>query len=374
MRLNSDLNPTRVSPPRSRSRFLSFLPALLLFGLVTSCGKIGNPLPPEILIPKPVDNLTSRQIGNGFRLSWTLPSLNTNGSKATTIQRVEVYREMQPIDQPLPAANQVAKLFKGTKIISIDKNHFDAFSANGMLVFTDKFPGIDANTLPKSRFWYAVKVFNAKRQDAGFSNILIRQYLTTAAPISHIDFRAEETAINLTWDPPSSSAPIAGYNIYRSEHSKAYGLMPLNPEPVKENRFADKSFQFGTTYYYMIRSVSKEGTITAESEDSSEFALKPVDVFPPKSPTGLTTVFADGKMNLLWDPNLESDFAGYHVYRSEDGSTFHRISTELLKSPTFRDENIQAGGKYYYRVTALDTAGNESPPSQVAIGIAGGPN
>ena len=97
-----------------------------------------------------------------------------------------------------------------------------------------------------------------------------------------------------------------------------------------------------------------------------------MDVFPPKTPTGLIVVFADGKMNLLWDASLEPDFAGYNVFRSDDGVTFTKINDSLLKSPTFRDERVEAGKKYLYRVSAVDQTGNESPPSPTVTQNAGG--
>jgi len=117
----------------------------------------------------------------------------------------------------------------------------------------------------------------------------------------------------------------------------------------------------------------KQGADTAESFDSQEYSFKPVDVFPPKAPSGLMVVFAEGRINLLWDANFESDFAGYNVYRSEDGISFTKINDVPLKSPTYRDEKTEPGKKYSYRVTALDAIGNESTPSEIMAGTVGGP-
>lgn len=175
------MQPT-TSSTRNSSKPVPHLTAFvftLLFvgGFMAACGKVGPPQPPEILIPRVVSDLTSRQIGAGVRLSWTLPALNTNGSKATTNRRIEVYREIQPLTAPLPTPEKEAELFHGTRILTIDIANLAAFTDHGQMVFTDQFPGVDPAALPDTRFWYAVKVINKKNQDAGFSNIIIRQWL-----------------------------------------------------------------------------------------------------------------------------------------------------------------------------------------------------
>lgn len=380
LRIHRFLNPTSKFRMQSIERRFFFskvgrgaLMALWMVELI-SCGKVGPPLPPEVLVPKPITDLASAQVGHEIKLTWTLPTLNTNGSKATTIQRIEVYRQIQPSTEPPPKAEQILNQFRGSKVISIDMTHLDAFTERGRVIFVDKFPGISPETLSSNRFSYAVKVLNKKRQEAGFSNVVIRQYLPVPPPIPHIDFKAEETKIILTWSAPPSGIALAGYNVYRSDQGKLHPPTLLNTAPVQDTRFEDQNFQFGTTYSYTVRSVVKRDTVTAESFDSPEFAFKPIDVFPPKTPTGLTVVFAEGKINLLWDTNLESDFAGYNAYRSEDGSTFKKINDSLLKSPTFRDGKIQRDNRYFYRVTAVDTSGNESPPSEVVPGVAESPH
>lgn len=356
------------------AKLFRFLLLFLGTSLATGCGKVGPPLPPEILIPKPVTDLSSVQIGPQIKLTWTLPTLNTNGTKATTIQKIEVYRQIQPRTDPLPIPETLAKSFQGTKIMVIDIANLSAFTERGKMIFMDKFPGLDPDTLAENQYWYGVKVKSKKGQEAGYSNVIGRQLLGVPPSIPHIDFRGEETMILLGWSRPrlggSLGPQLIGFNVYRSEQSQVHPPAPLNEKPIPEARFEDKGFQFGTTYYYTVRSVVQEKTWMAESLDSPEFAFKPVDVFPPKPPTGLTLVFADGRMNLAWDSNSETDFAGYNLYRGEDGISFKKINGLLLKSPTFRDDTIEAGKTYFYRVAAVDNSGNESRPSNAAPGKA----
>jgi fibronectin type 3 domain-containing protein len=98
------------------------------------------------------------------------------------------------------------------------------------------------------------------------------------------------------------------------------------------------------------------------------------DIFPPHPPSGLEAVpggatAADHSIDLSWSPNTEADLAGYIVYRQEIDSkgavtgTVTRLNQTPVVGPAYRDQTAMAGRRYAYRVTAVDTAGNESAPS-----------
>ena len=74
-------------------------------------------------------------------------------------------------------------------------------------------------------------------------------------------------------------------------------------------------------------------------------------------------------LELSWAINPETDIAGYNVYRSDQADNLrNRLNTELLRTPAFRDMNVLPGHRYFYSVTAVDHAGNESPSSAVVSG------
>ena len=76
-----------------------------------------------------------------------------------------------------------------------------------------------------------------------------------------------------------------------------------------------------------------------------------------------------GQVSVAWDANTESDIAGYNVYRSTDPNlpkgSWTKLNQTLLTRTTFQDERVESGQKYYYYITAVDHAGNVSPPSEV---------
>ena len=63
---------------------------------------------------------------------------------------------------------------------------------------------------------------------------------------------------------------------------------------------------------------------------------------------------------------MESDLAGYNIFRWLKGGQPQKLNTQLVQVASFRDENVEAGKTYFYVVSAVDLRGNESPRSAEA--------
>ena len=65
------------------------------------------------------------------------------------------------------------------------------------------------------------------------------------------------------------------------------------------------------------------------------------------------------QVTLAWDPNTESDLAGYRVhYGTASGS--YTSHTDVHNVTSFTVTGLTAGQTYYFAATAYDTSGNES--------------
>jgi len=102
--------------------------------------------------------------------------------------------------------------------------------------------------------------------------------------------------------------------------------------------------------------------------------VTPHDTFPPAPPQGLVAALLPGLapstvfVDLSWSINLETDLAGYRVYRSEqEGIRGQLVTPELLPTPAVRDRSVQPGHRYWYTATAVDRAGNESEPGAPVV-------
>ncbi len=81
-----------------------------------------------------------------------------------------------------------------------------------------------------------------------------------------------------------------------------------------------------------------------------------------RPPSALIADAGDKKAYLEWNPNLETNLLGYHVYRKE-GEDFVRITPKPVPSTNYIDQNLINGQIYRYVVCAIDEQGEESPPS-----------
>ncbi len=90
------------------------------------------------------------------------------------------------------------------------------------------------------------------------------------------------------------------------------------------------------------------------------------DYTPPSPPTGISVLNGDNRVDLSWNPNRESDIAGYNVYYSYtyDGK-YTLIGT--TKNTYFIDNGAVNGTTYYYGVAAFDYNGNESDLSHDVV-------
>jgi predicted small lipoprotein YifL len=75
-----------------RNVLLFFAAALFL----ASCGLKGPPLPPEAVAPERVGDLTVGRADGGVTLTWTMPSVNTDGTKLTDLVGFKVLRKDVP--------------------------------------------------------------------------------------------------------------------------------------------------------------------------------------------------------------------------------------------------------------------------------------
>jgi len=102
------------------------------------------------------------------------------------------------------------------------------------------------------------------------------------------------------------------------------------------------------------------------------YAFLSTEPFPP---SGLAVSASPDEISLKWSVFDSVDVAKYRVYRdpalidSSDGpSRYTALDSTTVGDTTFTDTNVTPGQTYFYRVTAVDTSGNESGFSEQASG------
>lgn len=116
----------------------------------------------------------------------------------------------------------------------------------------------------------------------------------------------------------------------------------------------------GTTIYtdgnYVLvsRAIDKAGN---QAQTAISFI---VDVRPSK-PTGLSINRASTTADLYWNANIETDIAGYNVYRNDI-----KLNNAPIPNTEYFDNNLTTSTSYIYNITAVDLAGHESDQTGIS--------
>jgi parallel beta-helix repeat protein len=100
-----------------------------------------------------------------------------------------------------------------------------------------------------------------------------------------------------------------------------------------------------------------------------------LDTAAPDAPAGVAALGRNRSVSLRWGKSAAADLAGYRIYRSETPlSGYAPAGRTELNAFTDADPTLVNARTYYYRLTAVDAAGNESLPAGTeAIPVAPGP-
>jgi len=317
--------------------------------------------------------LSGAQRGNQVILSWPAPQRNAPDDSVQSIRRIDIYRLAEKPNAPLPLTEEEFAT-RSTLIGSVTYDQIK--KATDTLSYTDT---LELAGEP-ARLRYAIRYVNASNQRAAFSNfLLIEPAGRIAKPPTVIVTGNEirEGSVVISWQPPAAnidgSTPVnlLGYNVYRTAESQGKASQTLiNTSLISGEQFIDKNIRYGENYRYIVRSVSLgTGGAQVESLNSNPISVSPRDVFPPSAPAAITIAAAPGRLSIFFPANPEPDVVGYNIYRSTDPDLskerWTKLTSSIITRTTFQDENVESGKRYYYYLTAVDQAGNVSPPSEV---------
>ncbi len=357
---------------RSWTPWLIWLCPLLL----AACAKTGDPHPPVAVVPKPAADFAARQYSDQVVLTVSMPTENTDGSAVDHLGETQVLRCVESDrskDAPIPEADF---LKQAAVISSVSADKIGDYLHDKTVQFRDELSFPDRSVIYREAFRYAVRFFNRKKQSAGLSNQVFIAPVPVPPPPKGLSAEETQQYVVLRWNPPAEnidgSRPprVAGYNVYRTEDPKNFPPLPLNSKLLQKPEFEDRTFQFDKTYYYAVSVIASPENPLAESLPSAALKVVTRDIFPPGPPQNLNGVPVEGAVLLLWGAPPDTDVAGYRVYRKEEGSgAFVPLQSELVTILSYRDATVRAGGKYTFRVTAVDTHGNEGPPAETSVGV-----
>lgn len=372
--------------------------AALLLPLAIGCASPGLPRPPSLHLPKVVEDLSAQRIGDAVELRWTTPSKATDDLDITGALTAELCRETRPSAAP----SQLAGTPSGC--VSIKRLPVSL----GPSRTTDPLPPALTHD-PAVLLSYRIQIFNIHGHSAGLSTAALAISGAAPPPVEHLRATLVRSGIQLEWQPEAASAPVELKRLLitapapkptsnpaarakqvsdlKPSQSPEVHLGAANPSSdrgggVDPGGVVDRTAQRDQTYRYTaqrVRKVTLAGhTLELRSPSSPVITVVMHDTFPPAPPSGLAAIpGGTGSLNpsphvsidLSWQPVPDLDVAGYIVYRQQLTSTGTltgsptRLTLTPVVSPAFSDRTAVPGEAYAYRVTAIDTAGNESAPS-----------
>jgi hypothetical protein len=358
--------------------------ALILSAVAIGCAAPGEPYERKAPTPVAITDLTAVQFGSEVQLTFTLPQQSLDKRPLQALPTIEIYRDF--FKPPAPGEPAPKSPASPTLLVTIPSAMEDRYFVQGHIHFTDTFGPHDFEKHPDSLAVYTVRTQISEKKPSANSNVASVHVFAPFDAIADLTTQVTQAGIVLSWTPPArtlagATLSVGVYHIYRGVPDPF--AAPGDPSKLKSPLvkiadaqappFEDTQFEFGASYVYSVRSVAQYPDASVESSDSNLAALTPRDTFPPASPQELIVVLvpaqgdASAHLELSWAISPETDVAGYNVYRSEqEGTQGSRINMDLLLTPAFRDMNTQPGHRYFYTVTAVDRAGNESPASAAA--------
>jgi len=358
--------------------------------VLVACGAPGVPVPPTLELARPVSDLRAARKGDNVYLVWTVPAKTVDRQTVRHPGPTRICRSLKIEfhDCEKPVAEIPASRFPLPSIGSRKGRAATKVQAS----FTDAIPRELQKEDPTAGLTYAVSVLNEGGRSAGLSNLVKVPSAPTLPPPEQFNARVDSDGVLLFWNcPPATNAepnPALRHRlrIYRRENyprepgkQNDTSVGDVNFDTCAQNQqppqFLDQSFEWEKRYDYhaaVVTLVSETGKPEAEVEgdDTPVIQVFAHDIFPPAAPTGLQAVFSGvGQapfVDLVWSPDTEADLTGYNIYRREEGAQGVKLNSEPVKTPAYRDTNMQSGRKYFYSVSAVDERGNESARSEEA--------
>lgn len=175
--------------------------------------------------------------------------------------------------------------------------------------------------------------------------------------------------IDLSWTGSTDGGSgMEGYWVYRKASTEAdYKRIAF----TTTTNYSAIDLRADVSYSFKIAAVDKAGNLSAQS--GAGIRLTPSgarnDSNPPAQPEVLWALIVGdppgSKTNkvvqLLWEANLEADVDGYNILRSTSANAgFVQINEGLVNDTSYEDIKVKEGTTYYYKIEAIDVAGNKS--------------
>ncbi len=343
-----------------RIGFASTLLLAVTIGLA-GCGFKTEPVPPQQIVPRAIDDLSYAIDDAGVTLKWTYPEKSVNGDELTEIYSFDVYRAVVPIADlcetcPIPFGE--ATEIPGGVTAESGKRRVGEYKTSLLR--------------PDHKYFYKMTSRISWWAASADSNIVSFVWQIPPGVPSGFSAVAEDGRIMLSWQPvttlvdgsPADKQVL--YQVSRSEGGKDFVQIG---SPVDRTSFTDSDVVNGKKYFYKVQSLMMLEADRISGGVTEIVDATPVDKTPPAAPSAVRATATKKGNRVYWERPRDPSVTAHRVYRRlAKQATSELIGEVAMPTSIFLDQNVPADSSVFYTVTALDAAtpANESAPSQEA--------
>ncbi len=231
---------------------------------------------------------------------------------------------------------------------------------------------IDSGLTAGTTYFYRVRGVNSFG-NSGWSNIASATPSGTntgipAAPSNLTTTVPSMTQINLNWQDNSNNE--TGFQIFRSTDG-GVSFSQFATVAANVTSFSNNALVTGQTYFYRVRAFNDIGVSAFSNTVSATPSSSSTGV--PVGPTNLVARgFAPGQIRLTWQDNSNNE-GRFEIFRSTSSTGGFAFVVQVGADITdVINTNLTPGATYFFRVRAVNSAGN-STWTNIASAVASAP-
>lgn len=176
---------------------------------------------------------------------------------------------------------------------------------------------------------------------------------------------ATDSYVDIGWPWPTPPPTITQFEVrYKRSGDSEYTYRVVSTNLVRLSQLIP-----GTTYKVNVRSISSIGMAGPWYDNGTDIdAIAGTDTTAPGQVTGLTVATGFSTMMATWNERTEADLDKYRLQVSTNSGFTGIVYDQYIYSNVVSVDDLNAATTYYWRVRAVDKAGNEGTWSTTSSG------
>lgn len=173
--------------------------------------------------------------------------------------------------------------------------------------------------------------------------------------------------VRVSWSAPKY-VDTTSYLVYRSTSETDLGSLRAE---VSKLSFSEYALEAGSEFYYKVKAVLEDGTISKASSSAKASIKKSGEeegLVPPVTELSAIGTGKSGEIKLTWKKPFSQDFSYVRVYRGTKSESGKSLAADKVKGASFTDKKLDNGFTYYYIIRTVSKKGVQGAQSDEASG------